>query len=324
MSRFLNISLKSKAIGGLIPLVIILISSFALADIQESEKKWDENRTTQQKMIDKNIEISNWLDGVADGIDLFLVGKRITKAKNETNIKLENSSYLIDGEGFRNASSINVNLRLPNLEEYWQLKFTSYDEKEESRNLQKGYLRQSPREQKYGATIGLFRKLGNVRTSFQPRIALEDPLKVSHSLRFESVADYETYKINPKLELYADASKGPGIYWNLNFNFPINLVYSLTLLNDANYEDKIHTYTANNGFSVGQVWSDTSSLAYNLIFASVNRENYHLDSYTASVTWSQLVYKKILDYQVTPLVIFSNARSFVAQPGIVFTFNLNF
>ncbi|MBC7466476.1 MAG: hypothetical protein H7256_10835 [Bdellovibrio sp.] len=303
-----------------------LCCSLALADdeLDALRKKRAENETVEQKFIDSNIAISNWLDGAAEGLDLFLVGKKLTDAKNETHVRIENSTYSMEGANLTNATSLNVNLRLPNLEEYWQLKFTTYDDTEESRSVKSGYLRQTPRQENYGATVGLFRKLGNIRTSFQPRIGLQDPLKVSHSLRFESILDTKTYKINPKLEFYADADKGTGIYWNLNFNFELSPLWSLTLINEANYEDKTHLYSAGNGFSFGNYINETSTMGYTLIFTSLNQPSYHLDSFSASVSWNQLIYKKILDYQIIPHLDFARAQSFKGAAGLIFNLNLNF
>lgn len=293
-------------------------------DLSDIQKRRAENETVEQKFIDSNIAISNWLDGAAEGLDLFLVGKKLTDAKNETHVRVENSTYSMEGANLTNATSLNVNSRLPNLEEYWQLKFTTYDDAEESRSVKSGYLRQTPREQNYGATVGLFRKLGNVRTSFQPRIALQDPLKVSHSLRFESILDQYNYKINPKVEFYADADKGAGIYWNLNFNFELNPLWSLTLINEGNYEDKTHLYTAGNGFSFGHYLNEITTMGYSLIFTSINQPSYHLDNYSASVSWNQLIYKKILDYQIIPHLDFARAQSFKGNAGLIFNLNLNF
>lgn len=297
---------------------------FADDEKSDLQKRREENETVEQKFIDSNIAISNWLDGAAEGLDLFLVGKKLTNAKNETAVRIENSTYTMEGANLTNATSLNVNLRLPNLEEYWQLKFTTYDETEERRSVKSGYLRQTPREQNLGATVGLFRKLGNVRTSFQPRIGLQDPLKVSHSLKFESIVDNKNYKINPKVELYADADKGTGIYWNLNFNFELNPLWSFTLINEANYEDKTHLYSAGNGFSFGNYINETTTMGYTLIFTSLNQPSYHLESYSASVSWNQLVYKKILDYQIIPHLDFAKDRSFKGQAGLIFNLNLNF
>lgn len=278
----------------------------------------------EERFIENNIAISAFFDEVADGLDTFLIGKRITTRKNETSVKVQNSTYVMADENTQNNTSIGVNLRLPNVEEYWQLKFTSYDDSDERRGVQKGYLRNTPREQNYGATIGLFRKLGNVRTSFQPRIDLGDPLKVSHSLTFESVADLKTYSVNPKLELFADPSDGAGAYVALNVNFRIDKIYSLTLVNNGEYNERKHVFITANGFSVGQILDRFASLSYSLIFSGVNQPNHHLEAYSLSVAWSQLIYRRILDFQLIPHLDFPREKGFVGKPGVIFNLNLNF
>ena len=146
------------------------------------ETNWEET------LIQGNINISNWFDSFADGLDLFLVGKRVTTRRNDTQVSIESSSSITEKDNFSTGLGFGFNLRLPNVEEYWHVKFTSYDEQEEARDVKNDYLRQTQRKTNYGATIGLLAKLGNVRTSFEPRIELQNPLKVSHTLTFESVA----------------------------------------------------------------------------------------------------------------------------------------
>lgn len=282
------------------------------------------DETLEEQFIENNIAVSAFFDEIADGLDTFLVGKKITTKKNETSVKAQNSTYVVNGKNTQNNTSIGVNLRLPNVEEYWQLKFTSYDESTERRGVQKGYLRNTPRQQNYGATIGLFRKLGNVRTSFQPRIDLGDPLKIAHSLTFESVAELKKYSVNPKLELFANPNDGTGMYFATNINYRINKVYSFTFLNNGEYADKKHLLTTANGFSVGQFVNSRSSISYSLIFSGMNQPNYHLESYSLSLAWSQLIYQKILDYQLIPHLDFHRENGFAGNPGVVVNINLNF
>lgn len=277
----------------------------------------------EQKFIRSDIFLSDWFDGVAEGLDLFLVGKKVTKRRNETSVKLGGSVYYNEGEGLQNSASLGVNLRLPNVEDYFQLKFTSYDESQE-RGVNQKYLRKTPRENNFGASVGLFRKLGDVRTSFQPRISLQDPLKVSHSLTFESIANLKTYEVNPKLEFFADPDKGTGIFEAININFHLTRVFSLTLINEGEYDDKPHLFSATNGFSVGQVVTARSSLSYSLLFNSNNQTVYHLEAYSLSVAWNHVIYKKILDYQVVPHLDFSRENSFKGMSGIAFNVGLNF
>ncbi|RYZ87958.1 MAG: hypothetical protein EOP04_10435 [Proteobacteria bacterium] len=217
-----------------------------------------------------------------------------------------------------------INPRLPNLEEYWHLKFTTYDEQQEGRNAKNDYLRQTERTRNYGASIGLFKKLGSIRTAFQPREELADPLRVSHSLTFESVAESKTYYINPKLEFYAGADKGTGIFQALNFNFYLSKIYTLTLINQGDYQDFLHLYTVTNGISVGQSLDERTAIAYNLFFVTMNKPSYILENYNFSIACSQLVYKRILDFAIIPNVDFSLGNNFKPRAGLTVAFNLNF
>lgn len=280
--------------------------------------------TLEEKLLRKNIEISDWLESKAEGIDLYLVGRRLTDKPNQTYVRIESTTFVRQAESVQNSNSLNVNLRLPNVEEYWQVKFSSYDESTERSSTQLGAIRRTPRTQNPGATVGLFQKLGNVRTSFSPRISFGSPIKVSHNLAFESFADFETYKVNPKLQFFASADDGPGMFFSLNFNFTLTDVYSITLINDNEYRDRLHQLTVTNGISLGRKVSETSALSYDFIVDSSNRERYHLDAYTLSLTWSQFLYKSILDYSLSPNVLFPRTRDFQPTPGITFSINLNF
>jgi hypothetical protein len=277
----------------------------------------------KRRLILGNITISKWFDSVADGLDRYLVEKQRTARPNETSVNVENISSISTAENFANSTSLSVNLRLPNVEEYWHLKFTTYDDLEEKRSARRGILRNEPREKNYGATLGFFGRLGKVRTAFQPRLEFAGSLKIAHSLTFESVAETPTYQVNPRLEFYATPSKGAGSSQSFNVHFPFNKVYSLTLINQGDYQDRLHLYTTNNGLSLGQALTEKTGLGYGIIFDGSNQTNYHLTNYTVSVTYSELVFLKILDYQLSAYVGFPQP-SFAAIPGLTFTTNIMF
>jgi hypothetical protein len=295
----------------------------ALATTNEEEQETRE-ASFEKKFIDMNIAISEWLDGAAEVIDIFLVGKKVTNRENETNLRIENTTMSIEGEDVDNTTSLGVNLRLPNVEDYFALKFTTYDESQEKRGAQKGILRRTPRERNYGATVGLFRQLGNIKASFQPRIELQDPLRISHSLAFESLVDRKTYSINPKFELFAIPDRGTGTFVALNWFIPLTEIFSFTLINNFEYEEKSHNLDVTNGFSFGQAVTERSSLSYGLLFFSVNRPDYRLDGYSFSITWSHLLYKRIFDYQIIPHVDFLAMKNYRAVAGLNLNLSLNF
>jgi hypothetical protein len=284
----------------------------------------EKNETFEEQFIQKNIEISNWLDRVAEKIDLFLVGKRVTNRKNETYVRIQNSTFSQEGEPFINTFSVNFNPRFPNLEDFLQLKFTSTNDRDETRKAVSSNLNQNQTEKKYGAAVGLFKKLGTWKTSFQPRVSLQNPIKLSHSLNFENVSQVKSTKVNPKLEFFADADKGIGFYNAINFSFALTKIYSLTFINDGEYLEKLHMYTVNNGFELAQLYSDKIYLGYSLILTSNNRPSYHLENYVVAFSWSHQIYKKILDYQLIPQVDFQKEKRFKGSAGLRLNVNLNF
>lgn len=288
----------------------------------EEQKK---EESLEETFIRRNIQLSEWFDGVAESLDLFLIGEKVTNRPNESSITLENSTTMRARQGVNNSFGIGVNLKLPNVEDYWQLKFTSYDEKKDRRGNRREFLRQEEREKSYGATVGLFKKLGDVRTSFQPRVELQDPFRISHTLIFESAAEFKNYTVNPKIEFFANPSQGVGVFLVLNWNIILSNKYSINLVNEGVYKEKTHIFDVTNGISLGQeVKPERSSLSYGFYTNSNNRDNYHLESYTFAVTWSDLVYKKILAYQLTPHVLFPRIYNFRATPGVTLSFLLSF
>lgn len=315
------VSRKAFLLGLCLGISLFQAKGFAQYD-EEHEK--EEEKTWEQTFIDSNIAVSRWFDGVAEGLDLFIVGRRVTNRVNESSLRIENMTVSQEGKDVTNSFSFGINPRLPNLEEYWHLKFATYDEREEKRSGQADYLRRGQRERNYGATVGVFKKLGNVRTSFEPRIELRDPLSVSHSLSFESVANMKTYEINPKLEFWATPDKGVGTFQAMNFYFRLDKIWSVTLINQGDYQEKTHLYTVTNGFSLGEILTPKSALSYNAFFISTNQPSYHLESVNLGVTYSQILYRKILDFQVTPNIDFQRAENFQSRLGITLAINLNF
>jgi hypothetical protein len=305
----------------------ILLSLVSRSRAATSSALDDEETVSEfeEGLVETDKVVSDWFNSVTEGVDLFLVGKKIVKKpKAKSEIVLTNTTYSRESNNLSNLTSISVNPRLPNLEAYWNLKFSTYDDTAIGNRSQGGYARQTPQDKKYAATIGLFRKLKNVRVSFQPRIEIQDPLKVSHFLTAETVADYGTYQLNPKFQLFADATVGTGCFQALNLNVPLNDKFSFAMLNEGEYQERIHRFSVTNGFSLGQVLDETKALSYGINFYSNNQTEYHLDAYSLSTTWTQILIKKILDYQLTPHLDFVRDENFRGFVGLIFELNFRF
>lgn len=284
----------------------------------------DQGSNFEAAFLDTNVTISNWFYEMADGLDLFLAGERITNKKNETRARLEGSWLTKEFDEPKINANFNVNLRLPNIEEYWNLKFTSYDESKEKRAADKTKLKSSQREKDYGASVGFFQKVGKVRASFQPRVSFTNSLKLSHSLTFESIVIEPLFQVNPKLEFYGNSDIGTGVFIAFNFFYPLTRDWSLTWINDGDYVSRSHLFSTSNGFSLRNAYSETSAWTYGLIFDSNNLPEYHMESYSLSASWSRSIYKNILDCSITPFFEFPKVRNFSKVFGISFAAALNF
>src|SRR5687768_12772401 len=134
--------------------IILIISTTVYAAAPAKSSKDDDS--LEQDLIRGNITVSEWIDDAAEELDLFLTGRKLTKKSNKTNIRIENTTNWVEAEGVKNETHVNVNLRLPNVEEYFKLTFSSYDEKQE-RSIRRRYLHQQRRRENFGATVGVFR-----------------------------------------------------------------------------------------------------------------------------------------------------------------------
>ena len=131
--------------------------------------------------------------------------------------------------------------------------------------------------------------------------------------------------IYPKIEFFADPDRGTGVFDLLNITFPLTRIFSLTLVNESEYDDKQTPYfRTTHGPSLNQIVSEKSFLTYSWLFDSNNLPHYHLDSYDIAIGWNQILHKNILKYQVVPHWSFARERRYKGEVGISVLFYLDF
>lgn len=280
--------------------------------------------TIKETLIKGDKVISEQFDKIAENIDEFLAGGKLTKDRNNTRVVIESQVFTEEGGYSENTVDLKVDLHLPNVEEYWELKFATYDENEELRDTRNRYVRRTPRERNVGTSVALVRRLGKIRTRFQPRIQLENPLFISHLLRFETDFESDHFTFNPKLEFFARPEKGTGVFLGLNLDRRLSDTFTLTFVNSCEYQEYLNLFTAANGLSLSQRMTDKTSMGYAFVFDSGSRPAYHLDGYIASVSFHHRLYKNVLHYHMTPHLDFEKVNSFKGAAGFIIKVSLIF
>lgn len=278
-------------------------------------------------LIEKNKEISSWFDQKVEDLDLFLVGKSVSYEKNLSSIKVINSTESYEGANFKNNTTISINPKLPNLEKFLKIRLSTYVERDEylrgKRDLRyeddEGALEEDPTE-----SDDFWHDVFTFNTSFEPRIELTDPLKVSHSLNFGSHAEYQFFRLDPRFELFADYTKGIGLHHALNYAFQLTDRFDLRFMNEAEYQDRLHLYTVENGMTLNQIVDLNHNLGYGFVIASSNQPNYRMTGYRVFTSWNWTLYRRVLDLQLVPQVEFTSARNYRGLAGCVLNLIVSF
>lgn len=295
----------------------------ATKNTAQEKQKIPKQKGAKQWLMKKNVQISNFVDKTAEKIDHYLTGEKLVKEKNLSRVRLKGFVAHVEGGEFENSTSFDIGLRLPNLEKHWQLKFTNYEEEEE-RGLRNTQLRRRPVERNYGTSLALFRQLGDVATSFQPRLELKDPLEMSYILRFESQYERGSYWLKPRLEFFADPQKGTGEFASLEMSLKLNPEYTLSFTNDEEYQDFENFFFTNHSVALSQALTENKQISYYVSAALNNKTTYHLDSYSFGTSFGHALYRNMVHYSTGPFWDFSKGRSFKGRVGATFSLELIF
>lgn len=290
----------------------MLISSTAGAESLESHARgWTE-------------EVREEVQDLAEKLDLALAGKQYSKDKNTTRINLSQLVSNTEGGQIVKSTDVGVNLHLPNTESRWQARFATYDEEQESRDMQQRRVRTTPRARDPGASLFFLRQLGDIRTTFQPKLQLKNPLEMSYVFKMESETGYKPIKIAPQMQIFADAVNGTGEYFSTSFSYKLFERTELTLDNEEEYHERAHQFSTRHGLSMDHALSDNQAIGWALIGASSNHPQFHLDTLNFSTSFAHEVYRDLLKYVVSPFIGFAKIDGFKGKAGISFTLTLIF
>lgn len=295
--------------------LLLLIGAF--------EARSDEQpRTLEQRAQEMTDSLAKHLGSTAESIDLLIAGKKYTTKANSSSASLTQLFNHAENGVFKKSTDFSLNLKLPNVERRWQLRFTSYNEEEENRDLTQQRVRTRPRERDYGTALLFFQKLGKVRTMFQPRLLLKDPLEMSYLLRFESDAKVRAIKINPRVDLYADPVKGTGEYASLEFNMDLNKRLNLSNQNTEEYREHDNYFSTQHGISLDYSLKEDEALGCSVTAGSNNNGHFHLDSLTVATAFSHQFSPDRFNVSLSPYIGFGKSVHFKGNVGVSLSFLL--
>ena len=298
----------------------ILPSRLFAVDLEPKDE-----RTFKQIIIDEDKQISKHIDAAAKSVDNALAGGPVDKKPNLTHIIVRQRVdwAIVDGPLAYNPY-LDVRLSLPNFEKKWQLKFTTYDEDQVDRGINRNRLQTAPVRQTYGGDVGFFQNLGDIHTEFQPRFELREGLQTSYILKFSRPIHYSEITLSPELQFFAKSDQGVGEFFGFNTDFHLYKSLFMSLINEEQYVDQDNVFSTNSGLRFTHAYNDLMSQMYALIFESSSRTTYHLDRWTLEAGFTHKLLKNVIHYSLTPYLAFERNFSFRGSPGIIVEVNVIF
>lgn len=273
-------------------------------------------QTLSEETVEAQQAVSEQVHRAAEFIDLTLAGKKYSDVRNTSQVSVSQQVSLTEGGVWHQSTDLGVNLRLPNVEKQWQARFSTYDEEEEDRDLNRRLIGTGTREKNPGAALLFFKKLGDIKTTFQPRVQLTNPLQVGYVLKFENEGQIKWLKIKPTFELLADANKGAGEYFSLGFYEKLGGRWSSSQQNEEEYDEAGNAFTTRHGVTFDYQLNDTQGLGWATVLSSANHD-FHLDSVNVSMAFNHQLIKKILRYTFSPFLGFAKADNFKGKAGVM-------
>lgn len=293
-----------------------------------SHNSWAKETTIEQDLIEKNKQISRYFDGLATDID-SLLSSRKARPRNQSRVSLVGFANSVEGQGVDPSGHIDVDLRLPNLEQDLKLQFSSYDKEDEFEGLGRNRTDGLPQQQKYGTSVAFARTFKNIRTTLRPRLELKNPLVSSFLLRFDHNHNFSRWTLRNTLKLFAHSIDGTGQSISVDFERGLTRSMLFRWFNEQQYLDRDNILYVAQGPMLLMKLNEVMALSYTFSLNSQSRtlldlapakeitQSYHLSGYRSIVSFSHSLYKNVFHYQISPSLSFYKYRNFKGEAGVL-------
>ncbi|SMF65037.1 hypothetical protein [Pseudobacteriovorax antillogorgiicola] len=272
--------------------------------------------TLEEYLIQKNRDISYWIDEQAEAIDLYLAEKSYSRDRNGTRISASNSIYVREGAQHRFVPNLSARVHLPHTERKWQLAFATYDEESQDQGINRSRKQTENNPDSVGAFLEIMQEFGSLQTKFEPRLQYSDELESKFRLQLYSTAKTNWLHVKPELHFFANPEDGTGIFTSLELKFLISYDQELEIVNEQQYSESKNTLFTNHGPKYTIVHSDSITTQYGFIIEADNRPNYHATSYTISGSFRHKIYRNVFHYDIEPFINWSRSEEFRKQVGL--------
>jgi hypothetical protein len=256
---------------------------------------------------DLNRQTYSRLANFADWLDIYMAGERYTESPNNSRVFIQGEVTDRERQSAFGVFNIGGQLRLPNFEERWRLRFDNRFESRE-RGQAPRYARTEAlarANDTFGAGLFLARSFRWLEVDFKPRLLLRDRPGFLNAVEFFSRANVGRFHLEPEVEFFADPDLGTGFAPSFNVSLELSPNFTVRQTNDARYLDRDHRLEGTHTLGLLHSWSEQRGVHYTYHTSFDRRDgSYRMTQYGLGASFYTPIYKKILDLTVTPHVLY--------------------
>lgn len=289
-------------------ILLALVSCATTESPQEPKERPAED--VGKSLIEQNRSVAEKIDQYAEKLDLYFAEDRFTHAKNKTTLSLHNPIKWREGGEVNFSPHFGLMLHLPNTQERFKIRFTSYDEDATETGINRHRYQEPQGDKSYGTSVEVIQELGDIETTFRPRAEWSNKLLTSYLLKFASTVEHSFWSFKPEFQLFARSDLGTGQFLSLNIHVLISDTNAIRIINEEQYADGNNTMTTNHGVELLHFYNERMEHLHSLIFQTANREIFHNEQAIARSEFRHKIRPEILHYSLTPTLIFKKERRF--------------
>lgn len=300
---------------------------FSLVSAQEDNSKNDNkdpfssleafknNLYSAHEILSKNIMRStNWVDS-------FFGNKKQFDEQNGTRLNFYHILSKFESEDVQARPGIKINLKFPNLEKKLQINIEKRASNEDTASpiAESNLLteRDLPNKDLRTSASLFLKNLSDLNIKFTAGVRIKIPPRVFSHFRVSKIVPLPfEWNMKSISTSYWEQVEGVGQSLSVDFDRRISDLFLLRIVNESAWTDENDTISSSHGPSLFQKISLRRAISYNFRFNYLNRPNYRIDNYSASISYRQNISKSWLFYELVPQINFARIRNFKSNLGI--------
>jgi hypothetical protein len=291
--------------------------------------------TIGNELSASNTYIANTWDKFNKDVDIFFTNQRSSTGENKSSILIYSSFYKKEGRKMESEYDFKLRFDLPNTTK--KLKIVIEKQQDEIANaltdnsvsnnktLNKDGKISKDNDTHYTAGANFFLTKSKYFVSFLHfGIRLDMPLNPNVKLDLEKEIKLKKYNINLSQKFIYYRQEGLQEISQLLINRKLNENFQLSLINSLVWTEVTDDFILRNNLILSQSLGDEKTLSYSLGSNTVFSPSFRNESYDASISYRQLLYKDWLYGTLTSGIDFPRANGYKSENFVQVRFDIYF